>query len=111
MVSSNKRDRKRRLAQQYLQRETSHTDHQMDPADPSEPDSDREEEEDPEIISPPPPRVQEIVITPSSPERVQQVLDCDIANMVKTLNGAIAAVSQDTARIQRCTNSCVQRTY
>ena len=66
----------------------------MDPADPSEP------EEDPEILSPPP-RVQEIVITPSSPERVQQVLDCDIANMVKTLNGVIAAVSQDTARIQR----------
>ena len=32
---------------------------------------------------------------------VQAALDCDITNMVKTLNGAIAAVSQDTARIQR----------
>ena len=41
------------------------------------------------------------MVTPSSPERVQQVSDCDIATMVKTLNGAIAAVSRDTARIQR----------
>ena len=40
------------------------------------------------------------MITPSSPGRVQAVLDCDIANMVKTLNGTIAAMSQDTARIQ-----------
>ena len=52
MVSSSKRARKRRLAQQYLQRETSHVDHQMDPGDLSEPDSDREEEEDPEIMFP-----------------------------------------------------------
>ena len=60
-----------------------------------------------------PPKVQDIVITPSSPGRVQAVLDCDIANMVKTLNGAIAAVSQDTARIQRayqqlCTENIVR---
>ena len=53
------------------------------------------------------------MITPSSPGRVQAVLDCDIANMVKTLNGAIAAVSQDTARIQRayqqlCTENIVR---
>ena len=53
MVSSGKRARKRRLAQQSLRRETSHSDHQMDPADLSEPDSDREEEEDHEILSPP----------------------------------------------------------
>ena len=33
--------------------------------------------------------------------RAQEATDCDIVNMVKTLNGAIAAVSQDTARIQR----------
>ena len=47
------------------------------------------------------------MITPSSPGRVQAVLDCDIANMVKTLNGAIAAVSQDTARAyqQLCTEN------
>ena len=53
MVSSGKRARKRRLAQQSLRRETSHSDHQMDPADLSEADSDREEEEDHEILFPP----------------------------------------------------------
>ena len=36
-----------------------------------------------------------------SPMRAQEATDCDIVNMVKTLNGAIAAVSQDTARVQR----------
>ena len=72
----------------------------MDPADLSGPDSDREEEEDHEILVPPP-KVQDIVITPSSPGRVQAVLDCDIANTVKTLNGAITTVSQDTAQIQQ----------
>ena len=71
----------------------------MDPANLSGPDSDREEGEDHEILFSP--RTQDIVITPSSPGKVQAVPDCDIANMVKTLNGAIAAVSQDTARIQR----------
>ena len=35
------------------------------------------------------------------PRRAQEAIDCDIVNMVKTLNGAIAAISQDTARIQR----------
>ena len=99
MVSSSKRARRRRLAQESLQKETSHSEHQMDPADLSEPDSDREEEEDHEVLFPP--RKQDIVIIPSSPGKVQAVPDCDMANMVRTLNGAIAAVSQDTARIQR----------
>ena len=36
-----------------------------------------------------------------TPARAQATTDCDILNMVRTLNGAIAAVSQDTARIQR----------
>ena len=35
------------------------------------------------------------------PARVQATTDCEIINMVKTLNGAVSAVSQDTARIQR----------
>ena len=98
MVSSSKRARKRRLAQQSLQKETSHSDHQMDPPGLSEPDSDQEEQE---ILFRH--RVPDKVTNPSSPERVQAVLDCEITNMVTnmTLNGAIAAVSQDTARIQR----------
>ena len=36
-----------------------------------------------------------------SATRAQEATDCDIVNMVKTLNGAIATVSQDTARVQR----------
>ena len=56
---------------------------------------------------------QDTVVIPSSPERVLEVPDCDVANMVRTLNGAIAAVSHDTARIQRayqhlCTDSIAQ---
>ena len=75
------------------------------------PDTDREEEDDHEVLFPP--KVQDIVVTPPSPERVQTVLDCDIDNMVKTLNGAIAAVSQDTAWIQRayqqlCTENIIR---
>ena len=53
MVNSSKRARKRRLAQEALRRETSHSGHQMDPADLSGPDSDREEEEDHEVLFPP----------------------------------------------------------
>ena len=36
-----------------------------------------------------------------TPARAKATTDGDTLNMVKTLNGAIAAVSQDTARIQR----------
>ena len=64
MVSSSKRARRRRLAQKSLQRETSHSDRQMDPADLSGPDSDREEGEDHEILFPP--RAQDIVTRESS---------------------------------------------
>ena len=77
----------------------------------SKPDSDREEEEDHEVLFPP--RKQDTVVISSSPQRVLEVPDCDVANMVRTLNGAIAAVSQDTARIQRayqqlCTDNIAQ---
>ena len=96
MVSSSKRARKRRLAQQSLQRETSHSDHQMDTAGLSKPNSNQKDQEI--VFSH---RVPDEEAKPSSPERVQAVLDYEITNMVQTLNGAIAAVSQDTARIQR----------
>ena len=109
MVSSSKRARKRRLAQQSLQTETSHSDHQMDPTGLSEPESDQEEVEDQEILFRH--RVPDKGTNPSSPERVQAVMDCEITNMVKTLNGAIAAMSQDTARIQRAYHQlCMENT-
>ena len=71
----------------------------MDPAGLSEPDSDQEI-----VFSH---RVPDEEAKPSSPARDQAVLDCEITNMVKTLNGAIAAVSQDTARIQRAYHQLV----
>ena len=71
----------------------------MDPLDLSGPESDREGEDDPEILFPARTREPEGLVTP--PRRAQEIIDCDSVNMVKTLNEAIAAVSQDTARIQR----------
>ena len=38
---------------------------------------------------------------PATPAAAQVTTDCDIVNMTKTLNGAIAAVARDTANIQR----------
>ena len=81
----------------------------MDPANLSGPDSDREEEEDHEVLFPP--RKQEIVVIPSSPGKVQTVPDCDMANLVRTLNGAIAAVCPKTLPgYSGRTNSCAQKT-
>ena len=71
----------------------------MDQLDLSGSETDREEEDDPEILFPARAQEPEELVTP--PRRAQEAIDCDIVNMVKTLNGAIAAVSQDTGRIQR----------
>ena len=74
----------------------------MDPGGLSEPNSDQEDQEI--VFSH---RVPDEEARPSSPGKVQAVLDCEITNMVKTLNGAIATVSQDTARIQRAYHQLV----
>ena len=71
----------------------------MNLLDMSGSEMDREEEDDPEILFPARAREPEELVTP--PRRTQEAIDCDIVNMVKTLNGAIVTVSQDTARIQR----------
>ena len=47
------------------------------------------------------PRVVRVEDPPPAPKIVQPTTDRDIINMVKTLNGAIGAVSQDTVGIQR----------
>ena len=95
MGSSSKRSKIRQKAQESLEIEASHS----NPVKRPKPDSDPEEEEDHGILFPP--RKQETVVMPSSPGRVLEVPDCDVTIMVITLNGAIAAVSQDTALIQR----------
>ena len=71
----------------------------MDPGDLSDPGTDRKEEDDHEIMFTS--RIQKAEKPLSTPERAQATTDCEIINVVKTLNGAIAAVSQDMARIQR----------
>ena len=98
MGSSSKRARRRQKAQESLEREASHSKQ----VKKQQPDSDTKEEGDHEVLFPP--RKREIVVTPPSPSRVLEVPDCgmtSVTNMVKTLNDAIAAVSQDTAQIQR----------
>ena len=100
MGSSSRRARRRQLAQESLEKEASHSDSQRSPVKRSKPDSDREEKEDHEVLFPP--RKQDTIIIPSSPGRVLEVPDCGVAIMVRTLNGAIAAVSQDTGHISNC---------
>ena len=104
MTKSARRARKKRMAQETLQgRKGPRCDEPMDPLDLLGPETDREEEDDIEIREP-----EELVTQPS---RAQETIDCDIVNMVKTLNGAIAAVSQDTARIQRVYQElCIENT-
>ena len=99
MVSSAKRAKRKRLAQEAQRRETSRSSHQMDPVDLSEHGTDLEEEDDHEILFPC--KNRNTVEPPPSPARVQATTDCEIINMVKTLNWAVSAVSQDTAQIQR----------
>ena len=100
MTHSAKRGRRKRLAQEAQQgQETPRPGHQMDPLNLSGTEMDREEEEDDhEILFPARVRESEEIVI--SPMKAQEATDCDIVNMVKTLNGVIAAVSQDTARIQ-----------
>ena len=98
MGSSSKRARRRQNAHESLEREASHSKQ----VKRQQPDSDTEEEGDREVLFPP--RKREIVVTPPSPSRVLEVPDCGITSvtsMVKTLNDAIAAMSHDTAQIQR----------
>ena len=68
----------------------------MDPVDLSDPDT---EQDDGEVRFAP--RGQSVEQMPATPAAAQVTTDCDIVNMIKTLNGAIAAVARDTAKIQR----------
>ena len=71
---------------------------------------DREKEDDQEILFPARTREPEELVTP--PRRAQEATDCDIVNMVKTLNGVIAAVSHKILPgYKGCTNSYVQKIW
>ena len=72
----------------------------MDPADLSDPEIDQAEHEEVRFA----PRGQSIEQMPATPATAQPATGClneDIVNMIKTLNGAIAALSRDTACIQK----------
>ena len=101
MVNSTKRARRRKLAQEAQRREGSRSAHHMDPVDLSQsrPGTGEDDEEDREILFVP--RMKGKEESPPVPNTVQAAPDCEIIDMVKTLNGAIASVSQDTERIRR----------
>ena len=100
MVSSAaKRARKKKLAHERQDRELLRPTRQMDPADLTDPEM---EQADEEIRFAP--RGQSVEQVPATPATVQADTKCeylDIVNMIKTLNGAIAAISRDTTSIQR----------
>ena len=99
MPNSAKRAWRRKLAQEAQRREGSRSVRQMDPVDLSRPGTDEDEEEDREILFVP--RLERREEEPQPvPKTVQAASDCEIINMVKTLNGAIASISQDTDRIR-----------
>ena len=97
MVSSAaKRAKRKRTAHERQERDLFRPTRQMDPVDLSDPDTERD---DGEVRFAP--RGQSVEQMSATPTGAQATTDCDIVNMIKTLNGAIAAVSQDTAKIQR----------
>ena len=101
MVSSAvKRARKKKLAHERQEKEVIRPTRQMDPADLSDQETDQDEQEEVRFA----PRGQSTEQTPVTPKTAQAATGCmeeDIVNMIKTLNGAIAAISRDTASIQR----------
>ena len=100
MVSSAvKRARKKKLAHERLDRESFRPAHQMDPADITNPEIIQADDEVRFA-----PRGQSVEQMPATPATVQTTTGCeyaDIVNMIKTLNGAIAAIARDTASIQK----------
>ena len=102
MVSSAaKRARRKKLAHERQKRELDllRPTHQMDPVNLTDPEMEQDDEEVRFA-----PRGQSVEQIPATPATAQAASDCeyvDVVNMIKTLNGAIAAISRDTACIQR----------
>ena len=98
MGSSSKRARRRRRAQESLERGASRPEQEKD----SNMDSEVDMEGDQEVLFPP--KKRDDVVIPPTTQKVLEVPDCtvgSVTSMVRTLNNAIAAVSQDTAHIQQ----------
>ena len=99
MSSAAKRARRKKLAHERQDKELLRPTHQMDPVKLTDPEMEQDEEEVRFA-----PRGQSVEQMPATPATAQAATGCmneDIVNMIKTLNGAIAALSRDTACIQR----------
>ena len=100
MVSSAaKRARKKKLAHERQDRESLHLTRQMDPAELTDPEM--EQEDDKVRFAPRGQSVEQVPATPGTAQAATGCMEEDIVNMIKTLNGAIAAISRDTASIQK----------
>ena len=98
MGTLGKRARRRQRAQESLERGASHPEQGKD----SNVDSEVDMEGDHEVLFHP--KRRDDVVIPPTTQRVLEVPDYavgSVTNMVRTLNDAIAAVSQDTAQIQQ----------
>ena len=97
--SAAKRARRKKLAHERQDQELARQTRQMDPVDLTDPELEQEEEEVRFA-----PRGQSTEQMPATPATAQAASGCvseDIANMIRTLNGAIAALSRDTASMQK----------
>ena len=100
MVSSAaKRARKKKLAHERQDRESLRLTRQMDPAELTDPEM--EQEDDEVRFAPRGQSVEQVPATPGTAQAATGCMEEDIVNMIKTLNGAIAAISRDTASIQK----------
>ena len=97
--SAAKRARKKKLAHERQDRESLHLTHQMDPAELTDPEM--EQEDDKVRFAPRGQSVEQVPATPGTAQAATGCMEEDIVNMIKTLNGAIAAISRDTASMQK----------
>ena len=97
--SAAKRARKKQLAHERQDRESLHLTHQMDPAELT--DLELEQEDDKVRFAPRGQSVEQVLATPGTAQAAAGCMEEDIVNMIKTLNGAIAAIARDTASMQK----------
>ena len=97
--SAAKRARRKKLAHERQDRELARQTRQMDPVDLTDPESEQEEKE--VRFAPRGQSTEQMPATPATAQAASSCVSEDIANMIRTLNGAIAALSRDTASMQK----------
>ena len=97
--SAARRARKERLAHKRRERESLHLTRRMDPGELTDPEM--EQEDDEVRFAPRGQSVEQVPATPGTAQAATGCIEEDIVNMIKTLNGAIAAISRDTMSMQK----------